>query len=123
MKGTPVVAFNIMILAHLLGTPHQPDLSGHVILLEDISEYMYRIDRAMFTITSNDSIRRAAGIMLGRVSDIPENDPDFVDDEEAVVKYWCARAGLPYLGRADIGHDADNKIVQFGIWSAGAPLA
>jgi hypothetical protein len=29
-------------------------------------------------------------------------------------RYWCQRSGIPWLGRADIGHDADNKIVTFG---------
>jgi len=27
---------------------------------------------------------------------------------------WCGRAGIPYLGRADIGHDSANKVVPFG---------
>jgi muramoyltetrapeptide carboxypeptidase len=30
------------------------------------------------------------------------------------VQHWCARSGIAYLGRADIGHDADNKVVPFG---------
>ncbi len=110
----PVVAFNITILSQMLGTPLEPDLTDHVIMLEDVSEYMYRIDRALFHITSNAAIRRAAGIMLGRCSDIPENDPDFGQDEEQVVRYWCKKSGVAYLGRADIGHDSENKIVPFG---------
>jgi muramoyltetrapeptide carboxypeptidase len=35
-------------------------------------------------------------------------------DEEAVMRHWCGVSGIPYLGRADIGHDAENKIVPFG---------
>jgi hypothetical protein len=34
-----------------------------------------------------------------------------------VVRHWCDVSGIPYLGRADIGHDIDNKIVPFGRWS------
>jgi hypothetical protein len=30
------------------------------------------------------------------------------------VQDWCARTGIAYLGRADIGHDAHNKIVPYG---------
>lgn len=110
----PVVAFNITILSQLLGTPLQPDLTDHVIMLEDVSEYLYRIDRALFHITSNPAVRKSAGLRLGRCSDVPENDPDFGQDEEQIVRYWCERSGIPYLGRADIGHDSDNKIVPFG---------
>jgi muramoyltetrapeptide carboxypeptidase len=38
-------AFNITVLSQLLGTPLQPDLDGHVLMLEEVSEAMYRIDR------------------------------------------------------------------------------
>jgi muramoyltetrapeptide carboxypeptidase len=107
------VAFNLTVLSHLLGTPLEPDLSGHVLYVEDVSEHMYRVDRAFFHVTSSENVRRAAGIRLGRVSDVPENDPPFVALEEEVVRFWCQRAGIAYLGRADIGHDAGNKIVPF----------
>jgi len=108
------VAFNIKILSQLLGTPFQPDLGGHVLMLEEVSEYMYCIDRALFHITSNPGIRKVAGIRLGRCSEIPPNDPDFGESEVDVIKRWCALSGIAYLGRADIGHDIANKIVPFG---------
>ena len=113
-SAAPTLAFNITILSHLIGTPLQPDLSGHILLLEEIDEEMYRIDRALCHITSNPAIRKLAGIRLGRCSAVPDNDPPFEWTEEEVVADWCARAGIPYLGRADIGHDVDNKVVPFG---------
>ncbi len=112
--GTRTAAFNITIMSHLLGTPFQPDLTGHVLMLEEVSEYMYRIDRALCHITSNPGIRKAAGIRLGRCSAIPDNEPDFGQTEEEVARHWCGRSGIPYLGRADIGHDIDNKVVPYG---------
>jgi muramoyltetrapeptide carboxypeptidase len=114
--GKPLAAFNITILSHLIGTPFAPDLTNHIVLLEDVSEPMYAIDRALFHVASNANFRRVAGLKLGRVSDIPLNDPDFGQTEEQVVRHWCAVSGIPYLGRADIGHDSDNKIVPFGKW-------
>ena len=107
-------AFNMTVLSQMLGTPLQPDLDRHVLMLEEVSEHMYRIDRALFHITSNPGIRRVKGIKLGRCSDIPPNDPDFAMTEEEVARYWCGRSGIAWLGRADIGHDVRNKIVPFG---------
>jgi muramoyltetrapeptide carboxypeptidase len=112
--GLKAAAFNITIFGTLVGTPWQPDLSGHVLMLEEVSEHMYRIDRALFHITSNPKVREVAGLRLGRCSDIPENDPDFAMSEEEVARAWCDRSGIPWLGRADIGHDVDNKVVPFG---------
>jgi muramoyltetrapeptide carboxypeptidase len=110
----PAAAFNLSILGSLIGTPWQPDLAAHVLMVEDVGEYMYRLDRLFFQITSNPGIRRIAGLRLGRCSDIPVNDVDFGMTEEAVARFWCERAAIPYLGRADIGHDSANKIVPFG---------
>ncbi len=115
-SDAPTAAFNIAILAHQIGTPWLPDLSGHLLMLEEVSEPMYRIDRALGQIASAPALRRVRGIMLGRCGDIPPNDPDFGQGEEDVARHWCARAGIPYLGRADIGHDPANKVVPFGRW-------
>jgi muramoyltetrapeptide carboxypeptidase len=113
-KAMKTVAFNITILSHLIGTAWQPDLSGHLLMLEEVDEPMYSIDRALFHITSNQNIRQVAGIRLGRCSEITPNEPEFGKSEEEVIAYWCAKSGIPYLGRADIGHDVDNKLVPFG---------
>jgi muramoyltetrapeptide carboxypeptidase len=112
--NTQTAAFNMVVLSQLLGTPLQPDLSDHVLMLEEVAEYMYRIDRSLFHITGNPGIRRVSGIRLGRCSAIPPNEPDFGQTEEQTIQHWCAVSGIPYLGRADIGHDADNKVVPFG---------
>jgi muramoyltetrapeptide carboxypeptidase len=110
----PAAAFNLTVLATLLGTVLEPDLAGLELLLEDVSEHHYRIDRTMFHVTSSANVRSISKLRLGRVGDIPANDPDFGRDEEAIVKEWCARSGIQYGGRADVGHDAANKVVPFG---------
>ena len=111
----PAVAFNLTILNELVGTPIEPDLTGHVLMLEEVSEAMYRIDRILYHLTSQASIRRVAGIRMGRASDVTPNDPDFGMTMDEVIQYWCARSGIPYLGTADIGHDPENKVVPFGV--------
>lgn len=116
--GRAHAAFNITVLGLLLGTALEPDLADHLLLIEEVSEHMYRTDRAMFHLTGNSAIRKVAGIRLGRCNDIVENDPDFGQSEEEVVRYWCGRAGIPFLGRADIGHDSANHIVPFGLGGA-----
>lgn len=116
--GARHAAFNLTVLSTLLGTALEPDLADHILLLEEVSEHDYRTDRTMFHLTGAPSIRRVAGIRLGRVSDVPANDPDFGADGEAIVRHWCERSGIPFLGVADIGHDSVNKVVPFGL----APL-
>ena len=110
----PAMAFNLTVLSNLLGTGLEPDLAGRDLLIEDVSEQYYRIDRAMFHVAGNPAVRAIRRLRLGRVSDVIENEPEFASDEEAIVRDWCARSGIAFGGRADIGHDAANMVVPFG---------
>ena len=111
----PAMAFNLTVLSNLLGTPLEPDFAGVELMIEEVSEQLYRIDRTMFHVSASNNVRGAARIRLGRVGDIIANDPNFGTDEVAIVQDWCARSGIPYGGRADIGHDAQNCVVPFGL--------
>lgn len=110
----PAVAFNLMTLAMLVGTDLMPDLQGHTVMVEEVSEHLYAIDRLLFHVTHHLAAHNIHGLRLGRVSDVPENDRPFGSEPEAMARYWCERHGLAFLGAADIGHDAANKIVPFG---------
>ena len=68
----------------------------------------------MFHVTASPNVRRVARLRLGRVGDVLPNDVDFGADEQSIVADWCARSGIAFGGSADIGHDAQNKVVPFG---------
>lgn len=111
--GQRAMAFNLTVLSNLIGTAIEPDFTGAELLIEDVAEFEYRIDRAMFHVTGSPAVRRAAAIRMGRMSDIPDNDPAFGRDAESIVKDWCERSGIAFSGRADIGHDSANRVVPF----------
>jgi muramoyltetrapeptide carboxypeptidase len=110
----PAQAYNLTVLSNLLGTALEPDLTGVELLVEEVSEHLYRIDRTMFHVSSSANARKVASLRLGNVSEVPENDPAWSGDVEAIVRDWCARAGIEYGGRAAIGHDTANRVVPFG---------
>lgn len=113
LDARPTVAFNLMTLAALTGTPLMPDLTGHIVIVEEVAEHLYAIDRLFFHVASQ--LGGIAGLRLGMVSAVPENDRPFGSEAEDIAQYWCAAAGIPYLGRAQIGHDSANRIVPFGL--------
>jgi muramoyltetrapeptide carboxypeptidase len=110
----PAVAFNLMTLAMLVGTELMPDLAGHAVMVEEVAEHLYAVDRLLFHVTQHLAPMGIKGLRLGRISAVPENDRPFGSEPEAMARYWCERAGIRYLGAADIGHDSENKIVPFG---------
>jgi muramoyltetrapeptide carboxypeptidase len=112
LERRPAVAFNLMTLAMLCGTPSMPGLAGHVVMVEEVSEHLYAVDRLFFHLTAH--LGGIAGLRLGRVSAVPENDREFGAPAEEIARHWCERHAIPFLGAADVGHDAANKIVPFG---------
>jgi muramoyltetrapeptide carboxypeptidase len=89
-----------------------------VLLLEEVAEPTYRIDRMLGQLFQHAGVRRLAGVRMGRFSQVQPNDPDFGRGERDIMEEWCRRAGVPFLGTADIGHDADNKVVPFAGFAA-----
>lgn len=110
---TPAAAFNLITLAMLARTPIMPDLAGHVVMVEEVSEHLYAVDRCFFALSG--SLPRIAGLRLGAISDVPENYVEFGQSAEEIARFWCERAGVRYLGRAEIGHTSSNRVVPFGL--------
>ncbi len=113
-RGQKYAAFNLMTLAMMVGTPLLPELKGHVLMVEEVSEYLYAFDRAMFNVTTHLKGAGLAGLRLGRVSEVPKNDRPFGATPEEIARHWCGKNSIAFLGTADIGHDSENKVVPFG---------
>ena len=109
----PAAAFNLMTLAALTGTALMPDLTGHVVIVEEVAEHLYAIDRLFFHMVHQ--LKGVAGLRLGMVTAVPENDRPFGAEAEDIARHWCDAAGIPFLGRAEVGHHPDNRIVPFGL--------
>ena len=61
----PLVGGNLSVLAALVGTPFEPPLDGTILVLEDVGEAPYRLDRMLTTLAQAGWFRRVAGVVLG----------------------------------------------------------
>ena len=105
------VAFNLTVLCATLGTPLEPPLAGRVLLLEEVGEPLYRVDRLFFQLSSQPWFGALAGVRLGRFAETG-NDRPFGASVEEAARHWVEDRGVPLLEAADIGHDAGNKLVM-----------
>jgi muramoyltetrapeptide carboxypeptidase len=115
LDGRPAAAFNLSILGALIGTPWLPDLADHVLLIEEVSEPMYNVDRLLFHMAHAAQLKGLAGVRLGAVTDVKANDPPWGEELETMIARWCGEMRVPYLGRAAIGHTQTNTVVPFGV--------
>jgi muramoyltetrapeptide carboxypeptidase len=117
LGGRPAAAFNLAILTAMIGTPWIPDLADHVLYLEEVGESYYRIDRMLWQMANAPQLKGIAGVRLGSVTDVPDGDgaDAFGETLDGMMERWCRAMGVPYLGRATIGHDGENRVVPFGV--------
>jgi hypothetical protein len=104
--------FNFIIIRAMACALHpalEPDLGDHVLMLEEVEEHMYRIDRTMFHLSGNAGVRRVAGIRLGLCAPIPPNDPEFGQSEEEVIASVAGSYGAPEEV-ADIYRDTEVTV-------------
>jgi muramoyltetrapeptide carboxypeptidase len=108
----PLAGGNLAVLCALLGTPYMPDLSGAVLLLEDVGERPYRVDRMLTSLRQSGALRDVAGILLGAFTHAePGSDGMTIDD---VLVDRLASLGVPVLAGAPIGHIDRNEPVPLG---------
>lgn len=106
---------NLTVATHLLNTPVQPDLTGLILALEDVSEVPYRIDRMLTQWRSSGALQRVKGFALGRFShcDPPPNIPSFTVEE--VLRERLAGLGIPVVCDLPFGHDGPNAALPVGL--------
>ena len=109
--ATGAHAFNLTVLCATLGTPLEPPLAGRTLILEEVGEPLYRVDRLFGQLTTQPWFPSVAGVRLGRFTDWG-NDRPFGLSVEQIAADWLGRAGVPLLSAADIGHDPDNRLVR-----------
>lgn len=108
----PLLGGNLAVLCSLLGTPFMPNLDGAVLLLEDVGERPYRIDRMLTSLRQSGALAHLAGILLGAFTKAePGSDGMTIED---VLLDRLGDLGVPVLSGAPIGHIDDNEPVPLG---------
>lgn len=111
----PLTGGNLSLLVSLLGTPYAPPPArGHIVLLEDVAERPYRIDRMLTQLLMSGWLDGAAGLALGSWTNC--GDPD---ELRAVLSERLAGLGAPIAAGLPIGHGRPQHTVTLG---AGALL-
>jgi muramoyltetrapeptide carboxypeptidase len=96
----------------LLGTPFLPSLDGAVLLLEDIGERPYRLDRMWTHLRLAGVFERVSGIVLGDFTDCEERNGSYTSAD--VLRSLAEETGLPCAAGFAIGHGAINQPVPLG---------
>src|SRR5690349_6495426 len=105
---------NLALVAALVGTPYAVDLDGAILLLEDVNEAVYRIDRMLTQLHLSGALARCAGLVFGRFTEIPNEPGDTGRPLERVVGEVADRCGVPCIANATFGHVDDQFTLPLG---------
>ncbi len=100
---------NLTTLCHLVGTPYSPNFKGKILILEDVGEMTYRIDRMLTQMKLAGCFNDMAGLILGAFKKCGP-----LDEIVEIFDYIFHDADLPILAGFDIGHGKTNLTVPLG---------
>lgn len=112
-KGV-LVGGNLSIVAASLGTPYEIDTADKILLLEDVFEEPYSIDRMLTQLRLAGKLRDAAGIILGDWGNTVPEEPEKSLTLDEVFDDIFKDIGKPVLTGYKIGHCKPNLTVPIG---------
>ncbi len=101
---------NLMVISHLCGTPHLPDLSGRVLLLEEVNEAPYRIDRMLTQLGQAGVLEMVSAVVVGDLTGC--EDPRL--EIRTMLADRLGGLGKPVLLGAPVGHGDRNQALPLG---------
>lgn len=109
----PLVGGNLCVLASLCGTPFQLEARGAIVLLEDVHEKPYRLDRTFVQLRESGCLDQVAAVVLGSFEDCrpPANEPWSAVE---VLTPLLEGLGVPVLTGLPVGHGAENLSFLYG---------
>ena len=111
MTGT-LLGGNLCLLSASMGTHDLPDLDGAILLLEEVGEPPYKIDRMLTQLRRSGVLRGLAGVAVGQFTDCADGWEVTVAD---VLTERLGDLGVPVLGGLPIGHGKDQLAVPVGV--------
>lgn len=108
---------NLALLTALIGTADLPDLRGALLLLEDVNEVPYRLDRMLTHLRRAGVLEEVAGVIVGTLTGcLPSVDrPSLTADE--VVDDVLGGLGVPCVAGLPVGHIDGQLAVPIGAWA------
>ncbi len=106
---------NLAVLSALVGTPYLPQVEGGVLVLEDVAEHPYRIERMLTQLLLAGVLDRQKAIVLGQFTNyqLAPNDKGF--KLQTVVEWLRGKVKVPVLTNLPLGHVPTKVVLPFGL--------
>lgn len=108
-----LVGGNLTVLASVAGTPWAPRETQGIVMLEDVGEAAYRLDRCMMQLIAGGVLTAARAVVFGEFTrcTVSRNaDYSIVD----IMRDLLQPLGIPVFAGAEFGHGSRNLPWMYG---------
>ncbi len=113
----PIVVSNLAVGSHLIGTKYMPNLKGAILILEDVGEAPYRVDRMLTHWRLAGLLQDLAGLGFGNFKKCSDNEDIDIDKTFQLTEILRERSqdlNIPVVGNLPIGHCLGNAALPLG---------
>ena len=104
----PVVGGNLSLIVDSLGTPSEVDTRGKILVIEEVNEFHYKIDRMLMQLQRAGKLAPLAGLVVGHMTDIQDTNPSFGETVEDIIFRTVRGYDFPVAFKFPIGHEHPN---------------
>lgn len=109
-----IIGGNLAIVYSLIGSDSDIDTKGKILFIEDIGEYLYRLDRMMWSLKRAGKLDQLAGLLVGDFNDMKDNDSPFGKTAYEIIAEAVNEYDYPVCFGFPAGHNKENKTLILG---------
>jgi muramoyltetrapeptide carboxypeptidase len=110
-----LVGGNLALLTNLIGTPSDIDTKNKLLFIEDISEYIYSIDRMFYQLKRSGKLENLAGLIIGGFTEIKDTVRPFGKTVYEVISEVVKEYDYPVCYNFPVSHSTANYALKAGI--------
>lgn len=110
----PIFGGNLSILCNLLGSDDFPETNDTILFLEDIDEYLYHIERMMFTLKRAGKLKNLKALIVGGMTDMNDHNIPFGKNIFEIITNITSSYNYPVIFNFPAGHVADHRGIILG---------
>src|SRR5439155_14585553 len=107
-----VLGGNLCLLSATVGTVDMPSLRGAILLIEEVAEPPYKVDRMLVHLRRSGALDGVAAVAVGQFTDCTDDWPTSIVD---VLREHLYPLGVPVLGGLPVGHGRDQLSLPLGV--------
>jgi muramoyltetrapeptide carboxypeptidase len=114
LANAKIVGGNLSILCSLIGTPSDIDTKGKILFIEEVDEYLYRVDRMIIQLKRAGKLKGLKGLIVGHMTDMKDNPDPFGKDAYEIIEEAVKEYKYPVCYNFPAGHEPDNFAIFLG---------